>query len=756
MMKYKKTASAILSAVMFCSVLPAFPSVYAAESTLPDWIPTNYKDACAFRNTYGSTRVQDDLICIVTYRWKKDGWSRLPMLGSGNYETLLDEWYCVPEEMNCADKFFHVTVYKPEEAKTVVFYDCNLNAVEEKVKDEDQYIFAVDESLHVTETDWRAYVPDCKTEYTAFMNSVNSEWGFGRDSWTQCVIDSRSNYLLMAAINDGFCGSYMRGKAELDGAALTLKGVDCSYVYDGPEPTDQPGYFVQFCPITKPGTIKATFTHEFREPEDEPFSVTRTLYAEKDTDGSITVRSYVEEAEEWREYVPDTSGEAYAFLRSEGLISSSASYNEFNIDNRGHYLIAATASYGGLSPAMAMVAFEKDGKSLKTVSVNCKPVVEPGMAVDGECYIQYIDVQEPCLITAFIRNGSKKFDKEVNISVTRDADGVLCFAAEEEGAVPGWVPSNEQTATEFRLNCGSWHAQDGILCLCMPYELSDKVHYVLDDPDTAGDFAKHELLTTRQILLSNDRNVEQGYQVMVFKVTSAGNLGMKWVRMKGNTPEKVEGLFSFVADENLNIKAANASEDEYAFLPKNFSEAQKFFENNRAVSVHDGYIVCCGETNVSTGYEITAETAGTTDAELVKKVSFSYEPGDGAAGGNKTYRFFVYKPKQKGQLKIAVRHAREWNSNGGTILDTKYYEVAEDLSLTEFKFTMGDVTGDGKLTVEDAVALSKYLGGTGRLEGKQFFAADMLNDNRINAADLSVMKRQLMELRNPPPPGDDA
>ncbi len=50
------------------------------------------------------------------------------------------------------------------------------------------------------------------------------------------------------------------------------------------------------------------------------------------------------------------------------------------------------------------------------------------------------------------------------------------------------------------------------------------------------------------------------------------------------------------------------------------------------------------------------------------------------------------------------------------------------------------------------MALSKYLGGTGRLEGRQFFAADLLNDNRINAADLSVMKRWLMEIKNPPPP----
>ena len=750
MMKYKKTASAILSAVMFCTALPAFPSVYAAESALPDWIPTNYMDACAFRNTYGSTRVQDDLICIVTYRWKKDGWSRLPLLGSGNYETLLDEWYCVPEEMNSADKFFHVTVYKPEEAKTVVFYDYNSNS-DGNPKEEDQYVFAVDADLHVTETDWRAVVPDCKTEYTAFMNSVNSEWGFGRDSWTQCVIDSRSNYLLMAAINDGFCGSIMNAKADLDGEALTLKHVSCDYVFEGPEPTDQPSYFVEFCPVTKEGDVSATFTHDFRYKDEEPFSVTQKLSAVKNGDGVIELHAFVEEAEEWRDYVPDTSAEAYTFLRRGGLVSSSQMYNEFTIDNRGNYLIAATASYGGLSPAKAEVAFAKDGASLKTVSVDCKPVVEPGMAVDGECYIEYVYVPEPCLITAFIRNSNANFNQTVNISVTRDADGVLCFAVEEEGAVPGWVPSNEANATEFRLNCGDWHAQDGILCLCLPYDLSDQVHYVLDDLDTPGT-AKHALITTRQIVLSNDRGIEHGYQVMVFKVTSAGNIGMKWVRMKGNTSEKAENIFAFVADENLKIKDENADDGEFDFLPKNFTEAEKFYNSNTAVSERDGYIVCCGLTNVSTGYEIMAETAGTADAELVKKASFSYEPTDGRAGGNRTYRFFVYKPKQQGAVKIAVRHAQEWNYHDGKILSTKYYDVAGDLTLKEFEVTMGDLDGDGKLSIADAVALSKYLGGTGELDGKQFFAADLLNDNRISAADLSVMKRWLTEIKNPPPP----
>ncbi|MBP0967225.1 MAG: dockerin type I repeat-containing protein, partial [Oscillospiraceae bacterium] len=60
----------------------------------------------------------------------------------------------------------------------------------------------------------------------------------------------------------------------------------------------------------------------------------------------------------------------------------------------------------------------------------------------------------------------------------------------------------------------------------------------------------------------------------------------------------------------------------------------------------------------------------------------------------------------------------------------------------------GDLSNDGKQDAADAVVLSKYLSGTGTLDGNLFFAADLNNDNRINAADLTCMKRQLIYAKN--------
>ena len=76
-MKHKKTLSAVLSAVMFCTAMPTIPAIHAAEFSpgfgVPNWVPQTYEDACEFSNTYGSTYVDDDLIGIVTCHYKKDG-----------------------------------------------------------------------------------------------------------------------------------------------------------------------------------------------------------------------------------------------------------------------------------------------------------------------------------------------------------------------------------------------------------------------------------------------------------------------------------------------------------------------------------------------------------------------------------------------------------------------------------------------------------------------------------------------------------
>ena len=76
--------------------------------------------------------------------------------------------------------------------------------------------------------------------------------------------------------------------------------------------------------------------------------------------------------------------------------------------------------------------------------------------------------------------------------------------------------------------------------------------------------------------------------------------------------------------------------------------------------------------------------------------------------------------------------------------------MALALTVPVFAAVKGDVNGDGKFGTADAVALCKYLVTEGKL--KDASAADYNSDGVINAADLTLMKRELMTPSTPEQP----
>ena len=575
------------------------------NTEVPDWAPQTVGAACDFHNNHGDTYVADDTICIVTRHWSKD-MERLPLAGSGNCRTLLDAWYETdgPISYNQPQAYYHVTVYKPEEAKTVAFYDYDTK----KDKKEAEYVFAVDEDLHVTETDWRGFVPDCGSEARLFKIAPG-QFGLG------------DNYM-----------------------------------------------------------------------------------------------------------------------------------NACNVDGIGSYVVFAAQDFAGISSERVEFRLEKDGEETALTWVNCALHITHPASVDGAEEIAYAKITEPGTYTAILANKRQNFEKQITLNAVKNTDGTITVLRENEEAVPAWVPVGAEACADFCEAYGDFRAEKGLLCLCLPYEEQGDDYHVLDDPSPIGDFAEHKVIWSRQYVEGEPNGVRKGYRVVVIKVTTEGNVGMKWVKVTQDGDIRnleCEKVLFFTADKDLNIKNGHTAEDDFSFLPQSFADAKALYEKNGAISVQNGYIVCCGQTNLSTGYDILTETAGDAGAEIVKKAAFSFEPDDGATGGNRTYQFYVLKPKQKGQLKVKAIHARKWDlSDGSTVLDTKYYTVGEDLSLKEFKVKAGDLSNDGKQDAADAVVLSKYLSGTGTLDGNLFFAADLNNDNRINAADLTCMKRQLIYAKN--------
>lgn len=72
-----------------------------------------------------------------------------------------------------------------------------------------------------------------------------------------------------------------------------------------------------------------------------------------------------------------------------------------------------------------------------------------------------------------------------------------------------------------------------------------------------------------------------------------------------------------------------------------------------------------------------------------------------------------------------------------------------------FPLTVGDVDGDGKITISDAVCITNYLV-TSDTKGMNLKAADMNNDGKISKEDADlVIKKWLAMGKNSTPIDDD-
>ena len=125
-------------------------------------------------------------------------------------------------------------------------------------------------------------------------------------------------------------------------------------------------------------------------------------------------------------------------------------------------------------------------------------------------------------------------------------------------------------------------------------------------------------------------------------------------------------------------------------------------------------------------------------------------------GGEIQYRVIVFKPAEKGIVKFNQLFPRTFPSSERLVKETKYYNVEENGTVTEIKIRKGDVNGDTDITTTDLVLALKFMGGqltgSNALTETQMFAADVLNDNCLNAADISTLKRIIMQIKTPPPP----
>ena len=348
-------------------------------------------------------------------------------------------------------------------------------------------------------------------------------------------------------------------------------------------------------------------------------------------------------------------------------------------------------------------------------------------------------------------------------------------AADENHALPEWVPQNFVDALKFDNQYGKTHIEDGVICCVRKQSKDERYSYqteyseisedqillsetydlVMPEKPDESDFEAYEAY---QKLLDEiglpsfyvDMNIQIDfcYEVSVYLPDTSQELAVNWLTMVSGRDEPSEVInltFETTAEGSIT------ETDLYGWLPDSITEYNDFYTENQGISVHNGYIVYCDNVAIDGGYSVIPEQKGTAKVELVTK-DLVKKAEIIETVGSSGHTLMVYKPVTPGTIKMTFTQMQEWNPDGlGTTETTQCYAIAEDGTITEIEegdvieVTLGDCNLDGTFSVADVIMLQKWLLAVPDVHLDNWEAADFTKDGRLNAFDLVLMKRELLK-----------
>ena len=164
-------------------------------------------------------------------------------------------------------------------------------------------------------------------------------------------------------------------------------------------------------------------------------------------------------------------------------------------------------------------------------------------------------------------------------------------------ALPEWIPSDFDSASEFRNTYGATHIDNGLICIVCPDRArkgrsEDTYGFELRATENMGQELKHEIYTYEY--------TETCFDVFVYKPQKQGNIDLTVVdphdQVKpsdNDTDSETEpseiAEYNFAVDQNLNITET----DIFSWLPDSMTEYSAYTKKNGEVSVKDNYVVFC-------------------------------------------------------------------------------------------------------------------------------------------------------------------
>ena len=169
--------------------------------------------------------------------------------------------------------------------------------------------------------------------------------------------------------------------------------------------------------------------------------------------------------------------------------------------------------------------------------------------------------------------------------------------AEGTGAVaalPDWIPSDFESAVEFRNTYGATHIDNGLICIVLLNEYSTPTN----------DFLRYDTVTTKNALDTVSRKVYSSdmtrtkLEVIVYSPLVQGDIEVDIVDTMIQAPSldlggrHASGYYTFTVGNNFNITET----DIFSWLPDSMTEYGEYTKKNGEVSVKDNYVVFCTRT----------------------------------------------------------------------------------------------------------------------------------------------------------------
>ena len=384
---------------------------------------------------------------------------------------------------------------------------------------------------------------------------------------------------------------------------------------------------------------------------------------------------------------------------------------------------------------------------------------------------------------------------------------VLPVSAEPEPypEAPAWLPTDRQTAVGFLNEYGQTHAEDYAVCIvrrlsagdysdqeihdqtrvrkplgnddlvystligCDSYFLFCDEVFTYEIPEDPGENDGSKEYREKYKAYENyQRMVEMygeeafknlpAYEVIAFMPQRVGEFyvelaeSRKSYKEETNPNGQVQTFESIEATSNrysfeLSVSGIITETDELAWMPDCETEFEAWKKENGIISVHDDLIVVCEEVNHSTGAELFFGQNG-TPCKLFRsnRIRYERELSTVPVGGEGSKTLEVYQATGAGLTQFSLIVARPWDMEHIDAEDIALISADAEGNVTKIKSgcTVCDLNADGQLGIADALLLTKFLTAQMEFNTPQMMLADINNDRKVNAVDLSCLKKLLM------------